>query len=84
MEENKNKPTYEELEKVIDIKNNQLQEMYNHLQEANNQNIIMRLQFLFEVLHCKESFSESFVYRCADEIEKLITIPSDTEVEKEG
>lgn len=84
MEEKNNKPSYEELERVIGIKNNQLQEMYNHLQEANNQNIITRLQFLFEVLHCKESFSNSFVYRCANEIEELITIPSDTEAEKEG
>lgn len=77
MEENKvpSKPTYEELEKAIEIRNSQLQEMYRQLQEATSQNVIIRLQFLFDVIKNSDKFSTQFVTKCVTEIEETLTIP---------
>lgn len=79
MEENKvpSKPTYEELEKAIEIRNSQLQEMYRQLQEATSQNVIIRLQFLFDVIKSSDKFSTQFVSKCVKEIEETLTIPEE-------
>lgn len=79
MEENKvpSKPTYEELEKAIEVRNAQLQEMYRQLQEANSQNLIIRLQFLFDVIKNSDKFSTQFVAKCVTEIEETLTIPEE-------
>ena len=79
MEENKvpSKPTYEELEKVLEVRNTQLQEMYRQLQEATSQNVIIRLQFLFDVLKNSDKFSTQFVAKCVTEIEEALTIPEE-------
>lgn len=79
MEENKEtqKPTYEELEKVIEMRNAQLQEMYMQLQEATSQNIIIRLQFLFDVIKNSDKFSTRFVNKCVEEIEGALTTPEE-------
>lgn len=79
MEENKvpSKPTYEELEKAIEIRNSQLQEMYRQLQEATSQNVIIRLQFLFDVIKNSDKFSTQFVAKCVTEIEETLTIPEE-------
>lgn len=60
-----NKLTYEQLEQLA----MQLQAQLRNIDFAS-----IRLDWLFRVLEHRESLSESFVMKCAMEIEKLLTI----------
>lgn len=60
-----NKLTYEQLEQLA----MQLQAQFRNIDFAS-----IRLDWLFRVLEHRESLSESFVMKCAMEIEKLLTI----------
>lgn len=82
MEEKKEKLTYEELEKVASQMNIRIQQLQQQLQQMNYQNVYTRLEFLFKVVENHLQFPDSFVSKCVDEVETLMTIPEQSE-EKE-
>ena len=69
------KPTYEELETAYNARTNQVRDLYEQLQQANANNLILRLEFLFKVLENKDMFTADFVNRCVSDITELLTIP---------
>ena len=72
-------PSYEELKNYCDQLMMQRNQLGQKLQQITN--ILNKLPWLFEVLKVKEMFSESFVKKCADEIENIMTPPEDTDKE---
>lgn len=69
------KPTYEELETAYNARTNQVRDLYEQLQQANANNLVLRLEFLFKVLENKDMFTADFVNRCVSDITELLTIP---------
>ena len=69
------KPTYEELEAAYNARTNQVRDLYEQLQQANANNLVLRLEFLFKVLENKDMFTADFVNRCVSDITELLTIP---------
>jgi hypothetical protein len=81
---NPDKPTYEQLSEICQKFEAERNYYYKKLQEFNLANLYKRLDYLFKVMENSEKFSADFVVSCADEIEKAITIPEDTEDSKES
>ena len=79
---NAGKPDYESLEKMYDARTNQVKELYTQLQQANSQNLVLRLEFLFKVLEHKDAFNTEFVTNCANEIIESLTIPEQDSTEQ--
>jgi hypothetical protein len=79
----KKKLSYEELENVAKQLSEQNRQMYMKLQEMNTVNLFKRLDYLFKVLSNCIHFEDSFVSKCAKEIEEIITIPEEKEEKKE-
>lgn len=69
------KMSYEQLESVAHQLSEQSRRLYMQLQEANQDNILSRLHYLFKVVKYRESFNVDFVSKCISEIEKTITVP---------
>lgn len=67
------KLSYEELEKVAANLQGRCVELTKALQNANIQNLFIRIDYLFKVIGNKDSFSTAFVEKCAKEIETLLT-----------
>lgn len=86
MEETKevsNKLTYEQLEQTAMNLNQRLMMAESRLRSIDFAS--MRLNWLFKVLENKESFSTHFIYKCADEIESILTleeVSTDEQAEK--
>lgn len=78
---NPEQPTYEQLKDWC----NQLLIQRNQLNQRLNQvsNVMNKLPWLFETLKLKESFSAEFVQRCVEEIEFIMTPPSEEDEVKE-
>lgn len=77
MEENvKKKLSYEELENIAS-------QLASRLDEANGtinklSSVLNRLPYLFKIVELGDSrFNESFVKKCADEIQEIMTIPDE-------
>ena len=69
------KPSYEQLEKEINGLKGMNNQLIIQLQQINMQNLFKRLDYLFNVLKFKESFSVEFVDKCSKEIENYLTLP---------
>ena len=75
--------SYEELNNIAHQLNEQVRTLYSQVKEANMTNIFKRLDYLFKILENKESFPESFLLSCKEEIISLMTIPKNKEVTEE-
>lgn len=75
--------TYDQLNNACAQLYQQNQNLLKKLQEANTYSMFKRLDYLFEVLKYKDSFSEEFVSGCAKEIEEAIVIDNSDNVTKE-
>lgn len=69
------KPSYEQLEKEINGLKSMNNQLIMQLQQINMQNLFKRLDYLFNVLEFKGSFSVEFVDKCSKEIENYLTLP---------
>lgn len=76
-----NKITYEQLEQTVQQLRNQVNILYNRIQEMNMTNTFKRLDYLFKVVSFKDSFG-SFASKCAAEIELLMTLPEEVTEEE--
>lgn len=75
----KEKLSYEELENVCHQLSEQSRSLYQRLQEANLSNMFKRLDYLFNIVKYKDSFSDEFVTKCRDEIITALTLPEEPE-----
>lgn len=73
----KQKLTYEQLEGIAHQLSDQVRKLSTQVREMNVSNVMARLDLLFRVVNHKDSFKESFVQMCIDEIEELMTIPEE-------
>ena len=69
------KLTYEQLHTIAVQATQQAEMFQRELQKYQNESLYIRLDFLFKVLGSSDKFSTTFVKKCADEIELLLTIP---------
>lgn len=74
-----NKLTYEQLEAVASQLSDQAKKLYEKLQEANMSNAFRRLDYLFKVVEFGPMFPDSFVERCAGEIQAMMYAPEGQE-----
>lgn len=76
MEETKEttKLSYEELTKVTNDLHARCNQLYAELQNANMQNLFIRLEYLFKVVENKSAFSKDFTEACVKEIEAFMTL----------
>lgn len=74
-----NKLTYEQLEAVASQLSDQAKKLYERLQEANMSNAFRRLDYLFKVVEFGPMFPDSFVERCAGEIQAMMYAPEGKE-----
>jgi hypothetical protein len=79
-EQKEGKMSYEQLELIAHQLSTQNKELHTQLKEVESQSFFMRLEFLFKVLDHRTAFStvqigNSFVEKCAKEIQFLMTIP---------
>lgn len=81
IDQEKKKLTYEQLEQVLHQTRQQYEYVYNELQKVSLNNMFKRLDYLFKVLACKDSFSEEFVNKCSKEVEELMKLETE---EKNG
>jgi ABC-type transporter Mla subunit MlaD len=78
------KLSYEQLEQIANSLNQQCRQMQEHIR--NLQNVIAEFNeigMLLDVLDKSEHFSESFVTRCSNKIEELITKAMDASEKQE-
>lgn len=73
------KLTYEQLEAVASQLSDQAKKLYERLQEANMSNAFRRLDYLFKVIEFGPMFPDSFVERCAGEIQAMMYTPENQE-----
>lgn len=81
--EKEEKLTYEQLEQVAMRLNQQCQQMYEKLQEA--ERIIKNvndIELLLSVIRQSEYFDEDFIKRCADKIQTTLTEMLDSAEER--
>lgn len=69
------KLTYEQLHTIAVQATQQAEMFQRELQKYQNESLYIRLDFLFKVLSSADKFPVTFVKKCADEIELLLTIP---------
>ena len=67
--------SYEQLHTIAVQATQQAEMFQRELQKYQNESLYIRLDFLFKVVADSSKFSTSFVKRCVDEIELLLTIP---------
>lgn len=75
----KEKMSYEELENIAHQLSEQSRVLMQKLQEANMSNMFKRVDYLFKVLEFENMFSDSFIDKCAQEIQDMISIPEEEE-----
>lgn len=73
----KEKMSYEELENIAHQLSEQSRVLMQKLQEANMSNMFKRVDYLFKVLEFENMFSDSFIDKCAQEIQDMISIPEE-------
>lgn len=76
MEENTNKPSYEQLEKAVIMWKQRCINTESRLAALNMTTI--RLDYLFKVLKYEDAFDTEFIQKCVNEIKSLL------EIEEEG
>lgn len=76
------KMSYDQLSGIAHQLSQQVRKLQQQVAENNAQNIFARLSFLFKVVEMEDKFFTSFVDKCKQEIEELMSIPEE-EVELE-
>jgi hypothetical protein len=77
------KMSYEDLTSVVDKLQNENYQLKLILQRSQREDIYKRMDYLFKIIENSVMFSEDFLAKCTDEIVKAMTIPEDTDTEKE-
>ena len=73
------KLSYEELENIAHQLSDQSKTLVHKLQQANMDNVVKRLEYLFKVIEYNSVFPADFYKECIAEVVDLISIPKDTE-----
>lgn len=73
------KPTYEQLENYINQLASQNVALNKKVSELSNIAMFKRIDYLFKVIENKNSFDESFVKTCSNEIIEAMTPPVNNE-----
>ena len=81
--EQSQKMSYEQLEQVAHQLSEQARQLYNQLQKSNLTNMFKRLDYLFKVVENGHMFKQDFLERCVSEIEDIMTVPEESEDNKE-
>ena len=71
------KLSYEQLEEVANNLHKQCTALYEELQKVSMVNLFKRLDYLFKVVENSNAFSEEFASKCVEEIEMLMTTPTE-------
>ena len=82
-DERPEKLSYEQLENVAHQLSEQTKQLYMKLQAANMSNMFKRLDYLFKVVENGHMFKQDFLEKCIAEIEEIMTVPEETDKEKE-
>lgn len=77
------KMSYEQLENVAHQLSEQSKQLYMKLQAANMNNMFKRLDYLFKVVENGHMFKQDFLERCVSEIKDIMTVPEESEDNKE-
>ena len=77
------KMSYEQLENIAHQLSEQAKQLYMKLQAANMSNMFKRLDYLFKVVENGHMFNQGFLEKCIAEIEEIMTVPEETEDNKE-
>lgn len=77
-----NKLSYDQLEQVARQAIQQAEQFAMQLNQAKNEALYVRLDFLFKVCENSRVFDTDFVVKCSNEIESLI-YPTDNQVNQE-
>ncbi len=75
--------TEAEVRKLVEGFKSQNAQLIYQLQNANMNNMFKRLDYLFKVIENAAMFDETFVEQCTIEIKELMTLPTETEENKE-
>lgn len=82
------KLSYEELERVCHQLSEQARLLYGKLKEAQNENFLARLSYLFKVIENSSLFNaynkSEFIESCINEIEDVLTIRDTDSSEEEA
>lgn len=81
--EQSQKISYEQLEQVAHQLSEQTRQLYSQLQKSNLTNMFKRLDYLFRVVENGHMFEQDFLKRCISEIEDIMTVPEESEDNKE-
>ena len=73
------KPTYEQLENYVNQLASQNMALNKRVAELSDIAMFKRIDYLFKVIENKDSFDESFVETCSNEIVDVMTPPVNTE-----
>jgi hypothetical protein len=73
------KPTYEQLENYVNQLASQNMALNKRVAELSEISMFKRIDYLFKVIENKDSFTESFVQTCSNEIVEAMTLPVNTE-----
>ena len=82
-DERPKKLSYEQLEQVAHQLSEQARQLYSQLQKSNMTNMFKRLDYLFKVVENGHIFKQDFFEKCIAEIEEIMTVPEETDKEKE-
>ena len=73
------KPTYEQLENYVNQLASQNRALNKRVIELSEISMFKRIDYLFKIIENKDSFDESFVKTCSNEIVAVMTPPVNTE-----
>lgn len=73
------KPTYEQLENYVNQLASQNMALNKRVAELSEISMFKRIDYLFKVIENKDSFDESFVKTCSNEIVDVMTPSVNTE-----
>jgi hypothetical protein len=73
------KPTYEQLENYVNQLASQNRALTKRVAELSEISMFKRIDYLFKVIENKDSFDESFVKTCSNEIVDVMTPTVNTE-----
>lgn len=73
------KPTYEQLENYVDQLAYQNMNLNKRVSELSDIVMLKRMDYLFKVIENKDSFTDSFIQTCSNEIVEALTPPVNTE-----
>jgi hypothetical protein len=73
------KPTYEQLENYVDQLAYQNMNLNKRVSELSDIVMLKRMDYLFKVIENKDSFTDSFIQICSNEIVEALTPPVNTE-----